>query len=83
LQLAENAVFTAPARRASSLRFSIQMNDPLVAPLPAGYPVGRLIISDEIGELHQIRLLTAWECKQGNIFRRLWDGLRLFFYKNK
>ena len=75
----ENPVFTAPASRASSLRFLIRMNDPLVAPLPAGYPAGRLVISDEIGELHQIRLLSAREYKQGNIFRRLWDGIQLFF----
>jgi D-alanyl-D-alanine carboxypeptidase (penicillin-binding protein 5/6) len=71
--------FTAPLNRGSSLRFTAEINEPLIAPLPAAYPAGWLVISDDEGELHRVRLLTARAYQQGNIFKRLWDNIRLFF----
>jgi D-alanyl-D-alanine carboxypeptidase (penicillin-binding protein 5/6) len=71
--------FTAPANRGRSLWLSMELEDPLIAPLPAAYPAGNLIISDEQGELHRIPLLTAGEYEEGGFFKRFWDSLRLFF----
>jgi D-alanyl-D-alanine carboxypeptidase (penicillin-binding protein 5/6) len=79
LVLANPVIFTAPASRASNHYFSTEIDGPLIAPLPATYPVGRLVISDEKGELHRIPLLTARAYNQGNIFKRAWHSIRLFF----
>jgi len=84
LQLTEDAasiIFTAPIDRGASMEFSAAIDDPLIAPLPAHYPAGWLIISDAEGELHRERLFTAQDCPQGNIFRRIWDSIRLFFLR--
>jgi D-alanyl-D-alanine carboxypeptidase (penicillin-binding protein 5/6) len=79
-------VFTAPFNRAtdgdtaaSSLRITMEINEPLIAPLPTLHPVGWLVISDDEGELHRVRLLTAREYQKGNIFKRIWHSIRLFF----
>jgi len=73
--------FTAPAGRASSLRFTAEINQPLIAPLPAFHPVGWLVISDAEGELHRVALLTAREYRQGNVFKRMWHSIRLLLKK--
>jgi D-alanyl-D-alanine carboxypeptidase (penicillin-binding protein 5/6) len=80
LQLAQEPVFTSPRDRAASLEFRVETDDPLIAPLPAHFPAGWLIISDAVGELHRVRLFTAEACQQGNIFKRVWDSIRLLFY---
>jgi D-alanyl-D-alanine carboxypeptidase (penicillin-binding protein 5/6) len=77
-------IFTAPFNRAgitANLQITVETNDPLIAPLPAACPVGWLVISDDEGELHRVRLLTARAYQQGNIFKRAWDSIRLFFRK--
>ena len=73
--------FTAPAGRAASLQFTAEINHPLIAPLPAFYRAGWLVISDEEGELHRVQLLTAREYRKGNIFKRAWHSIRLLFIK--
>jgi len=73
--------FTAPLDRAAAMQFTAEVNHPLVAPLPAFYPVGWLVISDEGGELHRVPLLTAQAYQRGNIFKRIWDSIRLLFIK--
>jgi len=83
LRLAESPAFTAPLDRAASLRYQLRINGPLIAPLPASYPVGRLILADDEGELYRIQLVTAREYQQGNIFKRIWDSIRLLFINNK
>jgi D-alanyl-D-alanine carboxypeptidase (penicillin-binding protein 5/6) len=74
--------FTAPSDRAAD-RYSIITDDPLIAPLPANFPAGWIVFSDDIGEVHRMRLLTAREYQQGNIFRRIWDSIRLFFARTR
>jgi len=81
LRIAESTAFTAPLDRAASLRYAIRINEPLIAPLPASYPVGRLILADEKGELRRLQLVTAMEYQQGNIFKRIWHSIRLLFRK--
>ncbi|MDR2133518.1 MAG: D-alanyl-D-alanine carboxypeptidase [Treponema sp.] len=73
------ASFTAPKGRAGSLRLSAEIADPLIAPLPADYPVGDLVLSDEYGEVHRVPLLTESSYEQGNIFKRIWHSLMLLF----
>jgi len=81
LRVSELPVFTAPTDRAASLQYTTEVEHPLIAPLPAYYPAGWAIISDEEGELHRVRLLTEQEYRQGNILKRIWHSIRLFFQK--
>ncbi|MCL2128221.1 MAG: D-alanyl-D-alanine carboxypeptidase, partial [Treponema sp.] len=71
--------FTSPAGRAAALAYTAEVDNPLLAPLPAQFPAGWLVISDNEGELHRVRLVTEKEYQRGNIFRRIWDSIRLFF----
>jgi D-alanyl-D-alanine carboxypeptidase (penicillin-binding protein 5/6) len=77
----DSAVFTAPRSRAGDLRIRAEIKNPLIAPLPSGFPAGWLVISDEQGELHRTALLTAKNYEKGNIFRRILDSIRLLFQK--
>jgi len=83
LELADAPAFTAPVGRAASLQFTEEVDHPLIAPLSAWYPVGWLVISDEAGELHRVRLITARAYQRGNIFKRAWDTIRLLFIKKR
>jgi D-alanyl-D-alanine carboxypeptidase (penicillin-binding protein 5/6) len=83
LELADAPAFTAPVGRAHTLQFTEEIDHPLIAPLSAWYPVGWLVIADEGGELHRVRLITARAYQQGNIFKRAWDSIRLLFIKKR
>jgi D-alanyl-D-alanine carboxypeptidase (penicillin-binding protein 5/6) len=83
VRMAEPLAFTAPLDRVSSLRYAIRINEPLIAPLPASYPVGWLVLADDEGELRRIQLVTAKEYQRGNIFRQIWDSIRLLFLRKK
>jgi len=81
LKFEESTAFTAPLNRAALLRYQLRINEPLIAPLPASYPVGWFVLADDEGELRRIRLVTAREYQEGNIFKRIWDSIRLLFVK--
>jgi D-alanyl-D-alanine carboxypeptidase (penicillin-binding protein 5/6) len=83
LRMADSPVFTAPLDRAASLRYQLRINEPLIAPLPASYPVGWLVLADDEGELRRVQLVTASEYQQGNIFKRIWHSIQLLFWKKK
>jgi D-alanyl-D-alanine carboxypeptidase (penicillin-binding protein 5/6) len=70
-------VFTVPADRGGSLRYAIEVEDPLVAPLPGGYAAGKAVFYDDKGELLRISLVTAEACGQGGFLKRIIDGIRL------
>jgi len=83
LRPAEPISFTAPldriGDRSAPLWFAVETDAPLVAPLPAFHPAGWLVFADDVGEVHRVRLVTAREYQRGNIFRRIWGAIRLFF----
>jgi D-alanyl-D-alanine carboxypeptidase (penicillin-binding protein 5/6) len=81
LIIGEAADFTSPLDRANTLFFETVIPNPLIAPLPAGFPAGYLVISDEYGELNRVPLITAYSYERGNIFKRLWHSILLFFKK--
>jgi D-alanyl-D-alanine carboxypeptidase (penicillin-binding protein 5/6) len=80
LILGEWPVYTVLVRRGEGLRWEIEVQDPVIAPIPAAAPLGRLILSDWEGELRSIPLLAAGGVERGGFFKRLWDTIRLFFY---
>ena len=81
LIIGESADFTSPVDRANTLKFETVIPNTLIAPLPAGFPAGYLIISDEYGELNRVPLITAYAYEKGNIFKRIWHSIVLFFKK--
>jgi D-alanyl-D-alanine carboxypeptidase (penicillin-binding protein 5/6) len=72
--------FTSPMNRASTLLFETRIEEPLIAPLPADFTVGFMIVSDEYGELNRVPLVTVKSCEKGNIFKRIWHSILLLFY---
>jgi D-alanyl-D-alanine carboxypeptidase (penicillin-binding protein 5/6) len=77
----EDLPFTALSDRGNRLHWERETEEPLIAPLPEGSPVGSLVLYDDQGELRRIPLLTAEEAVRGNFWKRLWDSIRLFFRK--
>jgi D-alanyl-D-alanine carboxypeptidase len=69
--------FTSPLNRADTLFYETVITGALIAPLPADSPAGYLVISDEYGELHRARLVTARAYARGNIFKRIWHSVLL------
>ncbi|MCL2765757.1 MAG: D-alanyl-D-alanine carboxypeptidase [Treponema sp.] len=79
LVLSEPAEFTAHTSRADNLFYEVVIPDHLTAPVPAGLPAGYLGISDEMGELIRIPLVTARAYERGNFLKRLWHSILMFF----
>lgn len=81
INLNEPVEFTAPVNRGENISGHIETRFPLLAPLPAGSPVGDLVLFDSFGELRRIPLVTAREAERGGFFKRLFDSIRLFFMR--
>ncbi|MDR0473470.1 MAG: D-alanyl-D-alanine carboxypeptidase [Treponema sp.] len=81
LMAKEPLEFTAPAGRANNLYAKAEINERLMAPLPAGSLAGELVIYDDKGELYRISLVTEAVVEKGGFFRRLIDSIMLFFRK--
>jgi D-alanyl-D-alanine carboxypeptidase (penicillin-binding protein 5/6) len=81
LVIAGETVFTAPVGRAEDMWAEAHINEPLIAPLPAGFRVGDLVFFDEYGELNRIPLLTARSYEKGGFFKRFWHSILLLFKK--
>jgi len=79
LIIGESADFTSPLDRANTLIYETIIPNPLIAPLPAGFLAGFLVISDEYGELNRVPLITAYPYERGNIFKRIWHSILLLF----
>ena len=75
----ERLHFTARAERGENLAWTTELEDPLIAPLPAGSRAGVLKISDSLGELRNIPIYTTEAVEKGGFFKRLFDSIRLFF----
>jgi D-alanyl-D-alanine carboxypeptidase (penicillin-binding protein 5/6) len=65
--------------RGNGLRFETLINEPVIAPLPAGSAVGELLFFDDGGELYRVPLVLKDSLERGNVFKRIWDSIRLFF----
>lgn len=53
---------------------------PVIAPIPAGAPLGRVEVTGADGQaVLQAPLIALEAVEAGGFFRRMWDGIRLFF----
>jgi len=60
-------------------RVAINAGD-LIAPVAAGAPLGQIELVDGAGKVvMQAPLVALEEVAEGGFFRRIWDGIRLFF----
>ncbi|MDR2729277.1 MAG: D-alanyl-D-alanine carboxypeptidase [Treponema sp.] len=78
IKLAASPDFTSPVNRGNYLHYNIQ-TERLIAPVHMGQHTGWLIISDDIGEIHRIELVSVQNYDKGNIFKRIFHTLVLFF----
>jgi len=81
IEWSEGLDFTASAERGENLSWKTELEEPLIAPLPAGIKAGSFVLYDSFGELRRIPLVTAREVQRGGFFKRLFDSIRLFFMK--
>ncbi|MDR0511958.1 MAG: D-alanyl-D-alanine carboxypeptidase [Treponema sp.] len=79
--LLEPLDFTAGIGRGENMRWRIEPQERLSAPLEIGSHAGSLVLTDSFGELRRIPLVTAASVEQGGFFRRLFDSIRLFFMR--
>ncbi|MDR1654892.1 MAG: D-alanyl-D-alanine carboxypeptidase [Treponema sp.] len=79
LSIGEAPPFTIPSGRGAGLSCRLETAEPLIAPLSRGEKAGELVFLDEYGELRRIPLLSVGDYERGNIFKRLFDSIRLFF----
>jgi D-alanyl-D-alanine carboxypeptidase (penicillin-binding protein 5/6) len=70
---------TALVEQGEGLRWEIEGQDPVIAPIRAGETLGQLVLYDQAGELRRIPLAAASDVEQGGFFKRLGDTVRLFF----
>ncbi|MDR1302625.1 MAG: D-alanyl-D-alanine carboxypeptidase [Treponema sp.] len=76
---AETLEFTTFRTRGEQLHWEMELSPTILAPLPQGTFVGSLVLYDAQGELRRIPLITTHEIERGNLFKRLWDTITLFF----
>ncbi len=77
----DSLTFTARTNRGEPLHWIINIHEPVVAPLPAGSVVGDIVFYDNSGELNRVPMVIREPLEKGNIFKRIWHSIRLFFMK--
>jgi D-alanyl-D-alanine carboxypeptidase (penicillin-binding protein 5/6) len=70
---------TIAKSRGIDLNFRIEMIKNLTAPVPAGTVAGEWIIQDNGGILSRIPLITTEDVPRGNILKRAFDSIIMFF----
>ncbi len=78
--LASDLSLTLPKGQMDKLQASMSLNPQLVAPIKQGDVIGsvQVKLGDEV--VHSADLVALETVEEGGFFRRLWDGIRLFFF---
>ncbi len=78
--LASDLSLTLPKGQLAKLQASMSLNPQLVAPIKQGDVIGSVQV--KLGEevVHSADLVALEAVEEGGFFRRLWDGIRLFFF---
>lgn len=78
--LASDLSLTLPKGQLAKLQASMSLNPQLVAPIKQGDVIGSVQV--KLGEevVHSAELVALEAVEEGGFFRRLWDGIRLFFF---
>jgi D-alanyl-D-alanine carboxypeptidase (penicillin-binding protein 5/6) len=78
--LAQDLTLTLPKGQVEKLQAAMHIDPVLVAPLSKGATVGKVEITLEGQVLHTANLVALEAVEEGSLFRRLLDGIRLFFF---
>ncbi|BAN46533.1 D-alanyl-D-alanine carboxypeptidase family protein [Metapseudomonas resinovorans] len=78
--LAQDLTMTLPRGQAKKLAASMTLNPQLIAPIKQGDVIGKVEIKLEDQVVHSADLIALETVEEGGFFRRLWDGIRLFFF---
>ena len=75
----DGVVVSVPAGQAAGLRTEVLRNDPLVAPLQQGQPLGTLRVSTASGEVvTEVPLFVLETVEEAGILGRIWGAIRLW-----
>ena len=75
----DGVMVTVPAGRAAGLRTQVLRDDPLVAPLQKGQPLGTLRVTDASGDkVADIPLVVLESVEEAGLLGRLWSDFRLW-----
>ncbi len=78
--LLDDLSLTVPRGQASQLTAEAVVDKEILAPLNVGDRIGHVEIRLNGELLHQANLVALQPVEEGGFFRRLWDGIRLFFF---
>lgn len=81
LGLVESLYATVPRGSANDLKSTIHVNDPIVAPVKEGDKYGTVEVTYKDKMIDQKDLIALKAVGEGNIFRRLLDGVLMRFIK--
>jgi D-alanyl-D-alanine carboxypeptidase (penicillin-binding protein 5/6) len=75
----EDVYITLPKGQGNQISQQFIPQKKLVAPIKKGATVGKMILSLEGKQIAQYPVVALQEINEGNIFRRLWDMIRMWF----
>ncbi|HEX2667062.1 MAG TPA: D-alanyl-D-alanine carboxypeptidase family protein [Gammaproteobacteria bacterium] len=81
--LARDMYVTLPKGAYGAMQATVQSSAGLIAPVADHAQVGMLNVTVDGRLLTQVPVYTLKAVPEGNIFRRLWDSVRLWFAKKK
>jgi D-alanyl-D-alanine carboxypeptidase (penicillin-binding protein 5/6) len=79
--VAEDLRLTLPRGKNSDLVRDLVLDDPIVAPLAVGDPVGTLTVALDGETLRQVPLVALEPLESGGFFARLWDMVLMWLAK--
>ena len=81
--LSQDMYVTLPKGAYGAMQATVQTSAGLVAPIAEHTQVGMLNVTVDGRMLTQMPIYTLKAVPEGNIFRRMWDSMRLWFVKKK
>ena len=78
--LTEDLSLVVPRGKAEQMTAEAVLQGTVVAPVQAGQKLGVVEVRLDGELLHTADLVALNEVEQGGFFKRIWDGLRLFFF---
>jgi len=77
--LSEDLAISIAKGQAAALNEQLQLDNPLIAPIPKGQKIGTLQLQLDGKPIKTVDLVALESVEQGGLLRRIWDGLLLFF----
>jgi D-alanyl-D-alanine carboxypeptidase (penicillin-binding protein 5/6) len=78
--LADDLTLTVAKGQAKNLQANMTFLPQLVAPIAAGAVIGKVEVTQAGKVIHSSDLVALQAVEEAGFMRRMWDGLRLFFY---